>query len=90
MSSSSKGGVTVDRGSKPTHIVWWMKKDFRLSDNPALTRVLESGLKVLPVFVLEPSALKAPETSAFHVAAWFDALKDLRSQLAETGGDVLV
>ena len=75
-------------------IVWWLKKDFRLSDNAAIARALEiakerDGL-VLPMFVIEPSALKAPETSAFHVAAWLEAAKALRKELRNSGGDLLI
>ena len=76
--------------SNLTHIVWWLKKDFRLNDNPALNAALASGLKVLPVYVLEPSALQAPETSAFHVAAWREGIQDLRQRLKPFGGSVLV
>ena len=65
--------------------LWWLKKDFRLHDNPALTAALAGGADVLPVFVFEPAVLAAEETSAFHVAAWVEALADLRQRV-----DVLV
>jgi len=75
-------------------VVWWLKKDFRLSDNPALTHALELAEKnhrsVLPVFVIEPSALNAPETSGFHVAAWLDAAKALNIALKSYGGELLI
>ena len=61
--------------------LWWIKKDFRLHDNPALTSALASGTDVLPVFLVEPAVLDAPETSAFHVAAWCEALADLRTRV---------
>ena len=70
--------------------VWWLKKDFRLSDNPALRAALASGETVLPLFVFEPAVLDGDETSGFHVAAWCEALDDLRQRLAAHGGDVLV
>ena len=75
---------------KLDRIVWWLKKDFRLEDNPALTFALSNAKEVLPVFVLEPSALSAPETSAFHVAVWLEAIKSLRTRLRKEGGDVCV
>lgn len=71
-------------------VVWWLKKDFRLADNPALTAALASGERVLPVFLFEPALLEAEETSAFHVAAWCEALTALRDRLAPHGGGVLV
>ena len=70
-------------------VLCWIKKDFRLADNPALTSALASGRPVVPVFLFEPAVLEAEETSAFHVAAWCEALADLRARLAEHGGDVL-
>ncbi|MDA8564030.1 deoxyribodipyrimidine photo-lyase [Mariniblastus sp.] len=73
---------------KSDRIVWWLKKDFRLEDNPALTFALSNAKNVLPVFVLEPSALNAPETSAFHVGAWLEAIKSLRTRLRKEGGDI--
>ena len=66
--------------------VWWIKKDFRIEDNPALTSALESNLPVIALFVIEPSILQAPETSAFHVAAWIEAFRELRNQLLAAGG----
>ena len=71
-------------------VLWWLKKDFRLSDNPALAAALDSADRVLPVFIFEPDLLAAEETSAFHVAAWCEALADLRGQVAPYGADVLV
>ena len=62
-------------------VLWWIKKDFRLHDNPALTAALASGADVLPVFLFEPAVLAAGETSAFHVAAWAEALADVGTRL---------
>ena len=61
--------------------LWWIKKDFRLSDNPALRAALAGAETVIPVFVFEPAVLEADETSAFHVAAWCQALADLSDRL---------
>ncbi len=70
----------------PMTAVWWIKTDFRLSDNPALTAALAHAETVVPVFLFEPAVLAAQETSAFHVAAWCQALADLSERL---GGHVL-
>ena len=71
-------------------VLWWIKKDFRLADNPALVAALADSPSVLPVFLFEPAVLRAEETSGFHVAAWIEALADLRARLEPHGGDVLV
>ena len=67
--------------------IYWLKKDFRLTDNPALSKALEDAkkenekeknTKVALVFVIEDQFLEAPETSAFHVNSVFDAISDLQ------------
>ena len=74
----------------PSTALWWIKKDFRLTDNPALTAALDASSTVVPVFLFEPAVLRAQETSGFHVAAWVEALEDLRARLKSHGADVLV
>lgn len=60
-------------GDPPLGAVWWIKRDLRLFDNPALTeaaaRAAASGLPLLPLFLFEPGVLSAPETSPFHIQA---------------------
>jgi len=70
--------------------IYWLKRDFRLSDNIALTAALAECEKVVPIFVLEPSFLSAPETSAFHVHAVTDALADLERQFQERGKHIYI
>ena len=38
--------------------IWWVRRDFRLSDNPALIAAAQRGA-VIPVFILDP-VLEAP------------------------------
>ncbi|NJC25276.1 cryptochrome/deoxyribodipyrimidine photo-lyase family protein [Neolewinella antarctica] len=66
-----------------THAIYWLKRDFRLADNPALTAALEQFDSVTPVFILEPSALSAPETSFLHVHAQCDAFNGLTLHLRQ-------
>jgi deoxyribodipyrimidine photo-lyase len=44
MSKAQQGGMTI----------WWLRRDLRLADNPALDAALASGHKVLPVFIWAP------------------------------------
>jgi len=71
-------------------VLWWLKRDFRLHDVPALREALHEARHVIPVFVVEPALLNSPETSAFHIAAWADAVGSLREALLPYGGNVLV
>ena len=73
---------------RTTNCIYWLKRDFRLYDNPALTAALAQHERVLPLFVLEPSAVAAPETSAFHLHAQCDAFNGLYTQVAAGGGEL--
>ena len=33
--------------------VWWIRRDLRLADNPALVAALASGQPVIPLFILD-------------------------------------
>ena len=75
--------------------VWWIKRDLRVFDNPALCeavgRAEASGGPLLPLFLWEPSVLAAPESSVFHAAAQAQALEALRRRLeTEYGTAILV
>jgi deoxyribodipyrimidine photo-lyase len=37
--------------------IWWIRRDVRLHDNPALARALAGGGPVVPLFVLDPTLL---------------------------------
>ncbi len=34
-------------------VIWWVRRDFRLADNPALVAAVRSGAPVLPVFIFD-------------------------------------
>jgi len=68
--------------------LWLLKKDFRVEDNPALCLALENHAEVHPLFILEPSALIAPETSNHHIQSWFCALDELNTILSDSNSKV--
>ncbi|WP_069299332.1 cryptochrome/photolyase family protein [Neptunicoccus sediminis] len=37
--------------TKPAPVLWWVRRDLRLADNPALTHAIASGGPVIPVFI---------------------------------------
>ena len=69
-------------GSRPT--IWWVRRDLRLADQPALLAAVDSGPAVLPLFVLDPVLLgrAGPVRRAWLSAA----LVDLDDALREGGG----
>ncbi|MBA3528562.1 MAG: deoxyribodipyrimidine photo-lyase, partial [Propionibacteriaceae bacterium] len=70
--------------STSTPTLWWVRRDFRLADNPALVAAVASGSAVLPLFVLDPRLL----SSAGKVrTAWLMAsLRVLDADLRLGGG----
>jgi deoxyribodipyrimidine photo-lyase len=68
--------------------IWWIKRDFRLADNAALTHAVNVAQEVLPLFAWEPSLMTATDSSEFHFVAWHQALTHLRVQLRNLHADV--
>jgi deoxyribodipyrimidine photo-lyase len=67
--------------------LWWIRRDIRLSDNPALRAALERGA-VIPVFVLDPRLLK--QTPARRQAFLFGGLAELNSELQKRGSALTI
>ena len=64
--------------------IWWVRRDFRLADNPALRAAVDAGVAVLPLFVLDPNLLGSAGTAR---RAWlYAALHQLDVELREAGG----
>lgn len=67
---------------EPSHAaVWWLRRDFRLADNPALQAAIRTGESVLALFVLDPalSAGAGPVRGAWLQACLRSMDADLRS-----------
>ena len=39
--------------SRKPPVIWWVRRDLRLGDNPTLARILEDDAPVIPVFILD-------------------------------------
>jgi deoxyribodipyrimidine photo-lyase len=71
--------------------IFWFRRDLRLNDNHGLFVALNSGLKVLPLFIFDTgilSKLKHPDDS--RVSFIYDNLKQIDHQLREYGSSLLV
>ncbi len=70
-----------------THI-WWIRRDLRLQDNPALTEAIMGADQLIPLFILEPQLMDnaAPYRRAFLL----NALIDLDHQLKALGSRLIV
>jgi deoxyribodipyrimidine photo-lyase len=69
-------------------VLWWIRRDLRLSDNPTLLAALRHGGPVLPVFILDPHLLE--RTPARRQAFLFGGLHALAADLHERGGRLII
>lgn len=60
--------------------IWWIRRDLRLTDNPALHAALEAG-EVLPVFILDPAfSSSSPRRRDFLYEGLHALDRDLRAR----------
>lgn len=69
-------------------VLWWIRRDLRLNDNPALAAALDSGAAVLPVFILDPRLLAQP--AEYRQRFLFAGLRQLDADLRARGSRLLV
>ena len=67
--------------------VWWVKRDFRVSDNEALSAAA-GHKRLLVLFIVEPSVLASADTSAFHLQAQLQAAHHLQLSLRKRGAEL--
>ena len=70
--------------------LWWVRRDLRLHDNFALRAALANGAPVVPVFVLDPALLAAPDVGERRVAFLFSGLASLDADLRSRGSRLIV
>ncbi len=68
-------------------VIWWLRRDIRLTDNPALQTALEYGL-VVPVFILDPHLLDRTPLRRQHFL--FSGLSELDQGLRALGSKLLI
>ncbi|MEZ4656835.1 MAG: deoxyribodipyrimidine photo-lyase [Caldilineaceae bacterium] len=88
--------MTTDQPHSPVAI-WWIRRDLRLTDNPALQAALDYASQVIPLFILDPrllnSSYNGPKRTAFLLAglqALDDALRQRHSRLIVRQGEPLI
>jgi deoxyribodipyrimidine photo-lyase len=69
-----------------TPVVFWFRRDMRLTDNTALNAAIESGLPVLPLFILDPNLLRGERFSPRRLAFMLEGLRSLDHDLHKQGG----
>lgn len=80
---------------KTRPVIVWYRNDLRVFDHEPLTRAVESGARVLPVYVLDARRFAAlrigvPSTGSFRAKFLFESLAQLRASLRALGSDLVV
>jgi deoxyribodipyrimidine photo-lyase len=71
--------------------IHWFRRDLRLTGNALLREHCKKrDGRVLGVFCVDPAILKRPDFSHDRFAFYLETLHDLREELRERGGDLLV
>jgi len=69
-------------------IIWWIRRDLRLHDNPALDHALMHGDLVIPLFILDPHLLSHPHSN--RDLFLFNALQSLDKNLRAKGSRLII
>ncbi len=70
--------------------IWWIRRDLRLSDNPALQAALQHDSQIVPLFILDPSILNSPFVGEKRKAFLFAGLAELNAALQARGSYLVV
>jgi deoxyribodipyrimidine photo-lyase len=80
---------------KYNRIVVWFRNDLRHSDNETLTRAIQQGGEIIPVYCLDPrhfanTRLGLSKTGAFRAQFLTEALEDLRNSFIQLGANLVI
>jgi len=68
-------------------VIWWVRRDLRLADNPCLVAALASGRPVIPVFILDP---ETESVGAAPLWRWGLGLVAFAKALEAIGGRLIL
>lgn len=71
-------------------VLFWFRRDIRLQDNVGLYHALQSGKKVLPIFIFDTDILiQFPQKTDRRVLYFYQALQQLNQELAGLNSQVI-
>jgi deoxyribodipyrimidine photo-lyase len=71
-------------------IIWWLRRDLRLTDNVTLHYALRDAVNVIPVFILDPRLLDGDNLAPARKQFLFDSLADLDARLRARDGRLIL
>lgn len=73
-----------------TTSIWWLRRDLRLTDNPALQAALDSSDIVLPVFIIDPNLTHGRWHSPKRLSFLWEGLRSLDQELQLRGSRLII
>jgi deoxyribodipyrimidine photo-lyase len=70
--------------------VFWFRRDLRLDDNTGLINALNSGLRVLPLFIFDTNITEELPVDDHRISFIYDTLESLNNELMKVGGSLCV
>ena len=70
--------------------IWWIRRDFRVSDNEALWAAINDSDQLIPLFVLDPTLIKSRFSSEKRLAFMYDGLHKIDMELRQRGSRLVV
>lgn len=70
--------------------IFWFRRDLRLHDNCGLYNALQSGFKVLPIFIFDDDILNELPKSDARVSFIYETLNNLNTQLQNEGSSLKI
>ena len=77
--------VDQQRKNPRMKTVWWIKRDFRITDNDCLSTASKESSMVLPFFCWEKEILNQGDYSTFHLQAQWHGMDGLSKSLRNRG-----
>ncbi len=71
-------------------ILFWHRRDLRISDNTGLAAARQQSQKVVGVFCLDPNILERDDVAAVRVTYMIGCLQQLQQRYAEAGSQLLI
>lgn len=70
--------------------IWWIRRDLRLFDNPALEVARRRARHVIPLWIFDPHLLQSPYVGQKRLAFLLQSLRRMQNDLEERGSNLIV
>ena len=76
--------------SKNEIAIFWFRRDLRLHDNCGLYNALQSGYKVLPIFIFDEAILSELPKNDARVSFIYETLNSINNELLKVGASIKI